>query len=242
MNLALDTGNTRVKAAVFDGRRIVGRFTAEAPGAAWLDEIFAAFPAIRGAIVASVRGGVEELSGLLAPRVERLVVFDHTVPVPIPVAYATPATLGRDRLAAAVGAAALYRGTPALIFDLGTAITVDLVEADGTFVGGNISPGAAARFRALHEFTGKLPLAALADTPEPLGTSTLGAIEAGVVHGIVYEIEGYMARYCKKIPNLRIVFTGGDANFFAKRLNYPIFASDDLVLYGLNEILEYNAR
>jgi len=241
MNLTIDTGNTRVKAAVFDGGRVVGRFTAEAPSEAWLDGIFAACPAIRRAIVSSVRDDDKALAGLLARRVERLVVFDAATPVPIPVAYATPATLGRDRLAAAVGAAALHPGVPALIFDLGTAITVDLLDADGTFRGGNISPGAAARFFALRECTGRLPLGALTDTPEALGTSTIGAIEAGVVHGIVYEIEGYMTRYCEKIPNLRIIFTGGDANFFAKRLNYPIFASDDLVLYGLNEILKYNA-
>jgi type III pantothenate kinase len=141
-----------------------------------------------------------------------------------------------------VGAAALHPGTAALVVDFGTAITIDLVSADGEFLGGNISPGAAMRFSALHEYTGKLPLLALTDTVEPLGRSTTEAIEAGVINGILYEIEGYIARISKKIANLHIIFTGGDGIFFAKRVNYPIFASADLVLYGLNRVLEHNTN
>jgi type III pantothenate kinase len=242
MNLAIDIGNTLAKAAVIECGQVVDIYKTETLTPAWLDEIFAAYPAIDRAILISTRGDEQKLVEALAPRLKQFVRFDHTTPVPIKNAYATPETLGRDRLAAAVGAAALHPGVAALVVDFGTAITIDLVSADGEFRGGNISPGTSARFRALHEFTRKLPLRGLTDEVDFLATSSAGAIESGVVNGILYEIEGYIARISEKIANLRIIFTGGDGNFFAKRLNYPIFASADLVLFGLNKILEYNAR
>ena len=129
-----------------------------------------------------------------------------------------------------------------MLADCGTAITVDMVSAAGEFLGGNISPGAASRFRALHEYTCSLPLRALRPgETELLGRDTFSAIESGVIDGIVYEIEGYIGRLSARYPDLRIIFTGGDGNFFAKRVKNPIFATYDLVVYGLNRILEYNA-
>ena len=242
MNLAIDIGNTLAKAAVIDGGQVVDVYKTETLTPAWLDEIFAACPGIDRAILSSVRGGEEALAGWLQGRLKRFIRFDHTTPVPIENGYKTPETLGCDRLAAAVGAAVLFPGEDVLVVDFGTAITLDLLTADGTFCGGNISPGAAARFSALHDYTKKLPLRALADTVETLGKTTHQAIESGVVNGIVYEIEGTADRLYGKHPSLRILFTGGDAKFFEKRVKFPIFATQDLVLTGLNKILEYNVE
>ena len=150
--------------------------------------------------------------------------------------------MGPDRLAAAVGAATLYPNSDVLIVDFGTAITCDLVSAEGEFLGGNISPGATLRFRALHQFTHRLPQCELIDREIFMGRDTVSAIEGGVVNGIVYEVEGYIRDLEKRYPSLRIIFTGGDSNFFAKRVKKTIFATYDLVAYGLNRILEYNAK
>ena len=241
MNLVVDIGNTLVKLAVFDRGEIVFQRCVERLHPSMLEELFAAWP-VRRAVVASTRGEVDEVADLLRPRVEYLLEFSSQTPVPIGNAYLTPETLGRDRLAAAVGATVLYPGRNVLIVDFGTAITFDFVSAEGEFLGGNISPGAATRFRALHHFTRKLPLCELIDREVFMGRDTVSAIEGGVVNGIVYEVEGYIRDLERKYDGLRIIFTGGDSNFFAKRVKKPIFATYDLVAYGLNRILEYNAK
>ena len=162
MNLVVDIGNTLVKLAVFDRGEIVFQRCVERLHPSMLEELFAAWP-VRRAVVASTRGEVDEVADLLRPRVEYLLEFSSQTSVPIGNAYLTPETLGRDRLAAAVGATVLYPGRNVLIVDFGTAITFDFVSAEGEFLGGNISPGAAPRFRALHHFTRKLPLCELID-------------------------------------------------------------------------------
>ncbi|MDR0954067.1 MAG: type III pantothenate kinase [Rikenellaceae bacterium] len=242
MNLAIDIGNSMSKAAVIDSGQVVDIYKAETFTPDNLNQLFRLYPGLTQGILISTRGDEEAWVPLLEKRLKRLVRFDENTPVPIRNGYATPKTLGRDRLAAAVGAAALHPGRASLVVDFGTAITIDLVSADGEFRGGNISPGASARFRALHEFTGRLPLGSLVEETELLATSSLSAIQSGVIGGIVFEIEGYIAKLSQEIDDFRIIFTGGDGNFFAKRLNYPIFASQDLVLFGLNKILEYNAQ
>ncbi len=179
--------------------------------------------------------------------------FDHTTPVPIRNLYATPGTLGPDRLAAAVGANAIFPGETVLVCDFGTAITFDVVT-DGAFGGGNISPGAGMRFRALHEFTGKLPLIELSNfvevrQPDAWGggafefpsDNTTDAIVGGVVCGIVAEVECYIKAMRVKYGDVKVIFTGGDGEYFAERVNFTIFVRSELVLHGLNAILDYNA-
>ena len=241
MNLAIDIGNTLAKAAVFEQGQVVDTFKTEHPDRQFIEGIFASYPAITAAIVVSTRMADSEMEQEIEARVKKFIRFDTTVPVPVINCYGTPETLGCDRLAAAVGANAIYPGANVLIVDFGTAITIDMVSAKGEFLGGNISPGAAIRFRALHEFTGKLPLHALVDDTVEIGNNSRQAVESGVINGIVYEIEGYIYRLSKEYEDLRIIFTGGDGNFFAKRVKNPIFAAYDLVVYGLNRILEYNA-
>jgi type III pantothenate kinase len=82
----------------------------------------------------------------------------------------------------------------------------------------------------------------LEEEVEAIGSDTVSAIRSGVVSGITYELEGYIARAEAEFEDLRIIFTGGDANYFAKRLKNTIFATADLVILGLNKILEYNAK
>lgn len=210
----------------------------------YLNAVFNSYPDIDAAIMTVSRDPVPEIEEYLEKRLRRFILFDPSVPVPIKNLYETPHTLGADRLAAAVGANAIYPAANVLVVDFGTAITIDLMSDRGEFMGGNISPGAAIRFRALHEYTGRLPLLELDDDRSriAMGRSSEEAIVSGVVNGIVYEIEGYIRHLEGKIDNLKIIFTGGESNFFAKRFKNTIFANYDLVVYGLNRILEYNAE
>ncbi|WP_304582535.1 type III pantothenate kinase [uncultured Alistipes sp.] len=168
MNLIVDIGNTRVKAAVMERGECVAQRSAGSLEPAMLDELFAAWR-IDKAIVCSTRGDTADAAAMLRRRVERVVEFGPATPVPIRNDYLTPATLGRDRLAAAVGAAVLWPGRNVLIVDCGTAVTIDLVTADGTFRGGCISPGLRSRFRALHDYTAALPLCSPAEAEEETG-------------------------------------------------------------------------
>lgn len=246
MNLVIDIGNSRAKAALFDRGRIVAEQTTERTDelmvriGPWLD---ASRPC--RAIVASTRGDGGQVAEWLRGRVERVVEFTAETPVPVGIDYLTPATLGRDRLAAAVGAATLYPGRNLLVVDFGTAITHDLVTADGCFRGGVISPGLRLRFRALHDHTAALPLCDAADCGGDdglLGRTTRAAVARGVVQSVCFETEGYAARLRAEFDDLLIIFAGGDANFFVKRIKNTIFANCNLVLCGLNRILEYDAR
>jgi type III pantothenate kinase len=243
VNLIVDIGNTLTKTALFDAEG----FETEAPvvefSAGWVDALLQRRPQIERAIVASTRG--EEVRRrtveLLRRRIGRVVEFTPEVPVPLGNDYATPRTLGSDRLAAAVAANGLYPGRNVLIVDFGTAVTIDLVTADNTYRGGNIAPGMQMRFRALHDCTASLPLCGACDEPVLLGRSTVEAIQAGVLQGMLFEIEGYIARLQGRCADLCVIFTGGDAKYFAKRIKNTIFADCNLVFRGLNRILEYNA-
>ena len=240
MNLVVDIGNTLLKLAVFDG----GRLVAQQCVGELREETFAGLlggARAARAVVAPTRGEAPAIVEAVRRHTDYLLEFTPATPVPIGNAYLTPATLGRDRLAAAVGAATLYPRRNALIVDFGTAVTLDFVSADGVFRGGCISPGMAMRFRALHEYTAALPLCDATDSAELLGRTTDEAVRLGVMNSLAFEIEGYIARMQGEIEDLCVIFTGGDTNFFAKRIKNTIFANCNLVFWGLNRILEYNA-
>lgn len=136
----------------------------------------------------------------------------HATPLPIGVEYTTPHTLGLDRVAAAAGAA--LEAEEALVVDAGTALTLDIVAHD-RFLGGNISPGMRLRFRSLNKFTSRLPLVSpVGEVPE-FGHDTQTAIRAGVVNGIVAEIIAAYRSATAQFPSLRLLLTGGDADYLA---------------------------
>lgn len=240
MNLVVDFGNTLVKLAVFDKGELVAQRCMERLHPSVLEELLSEWP-VRRAVVASTRGEVDDVAAMLRRRVDYLLEFTSQTSVPIGNAYLTPETLGRDRLAAAVGATVLYPGENVLIVDFGTAVTIDLVTADATFRGGCISPGMKTRFRALHDYTAKLPLCGPTEDEQLQGLTTEEAIRLGVMNSLTFEIEGYIAHMREKIDDLCVIFTGGDAKYFAKRIKNTIFANCNLVFCGLDRILEYNA-
>lgn len=161
-------------------------------------------------------------------------------PMPMDIDYSTPQTLGADRLAAALGALALIGpGHPLLVVDLGSAITYDLVDASGTYRGGNIAPGISARLRALHEVAPALPLVAPEGELPVFGHSTETAIRAGVIRGVAAEIAYYTTFLG---PDVRVILTGGDAALYAggSESGEYLTIEPDLIHLGLKRLLEYN--
>lgn len=197
---------------------------------------------VDAAIFSTVTEPDTEALAILQQRVPRFVHFDHTSRIPVRIGYHTPHTLGLDRIAAVVGASMECPGQPVLIVDAGTCVTYDLLTADGVFAGGNIAPGIRLRLLAMHEHTGKLPLIDdTGETPE-IGFSTETAMRAGATLGVAYEIEGYIARLNEVYPDLFVFLTGGDALKLAAKIKSRIFVNENLVLTGLNRILQENAE
>ena len=188
----------------------------------------------------SVQQYDRELVSWLASRCHKLVVVDGDTPTALRIDYQTTDRLGADLLAGGLGAVTRFPGEDIVVMDLGTAITVESINKEGWLVGVNISPGLQARFTALHQSTHALPLIKLSegeDIPD-YGIDTWGAMAAGVVLGIIHEIEGYIVKNQGK----RIILTGGDAIFFAKKLKTPIFVDCNLIFSGLIEIADSYAE
>ena len=242
MYLIVDIGNTRAKVIVVDGRSIVYDMAVEQLSRASVADVVDKYQDISHAIVSTTRGNGEEVKALLQELVESVLLFTPaTTPVPIANAYHTPQTLGADRLAAAVGAWAMFPDSDIMVVDFGTAITIDYVVG-GTYLGGNISPGVTTRFRALADYTACLPLCEPTYELLEYGRTTREAIEQGVMRGVEHEIRGYVEAFSKENGKKRIIFTGGDAKYFVKRIKNTIFADCEPIILGLTAILEYNAK
>ncbi len=173
----------------------------------------------------------------------RLLVLTPSTRVPIRIEYGTRATLGNDRVAAAVGAAGLFHGSGSLVVDAGTAVTIDVVDAEGTFAGGNIAPGIRLRFSSLHEATSQLPEVEAEGEVPSFGHDTRTAIRAGVVGGMVSEIADAYSRAVAEYGCRRIILTGNDAPLlytYLEKRHLPVVAAPNLVGFGLVRIFRCN--
>ncbi len=243
MNLIVDFGNTRIKAALFS-TSLVELKVFQSVSELLSDTNFIAKAG--DCIVASVTNTHEEFVAELEKKIPVL-LFSSSTPLPITNAYKSQQTLGSDRIAASVGGFTLFPNKNVLTIDAGTCIKYNFVDATNVYHGGAISPGLQMRFKALHQFTGRLPLISLDDNFDKLiGENTQESILSGVINGSIFEIDQTINAYRKKYPDLTILITGGDAPFLAKRLKNPIFAHPNLVLSGLNTLLthyrEYNKK
>lgn len=249
MNLIIDIGNTRVKAGLFFEKELQQFFVFDIPLSepqklekAFISEIFEHLKnKISNCIIASVVDPLEPLLAFLKTQITNVLLFTANTPTPINNHYASAATLGSDRFAAAVGAYTLFPNQNILVIDAGTCIKYNFVNSSNTYIGGAISPGLRMRFNALHTFTSRLPLL------EPdndfntfIGTNTNESILSGVEYGTLAEVEGFIEEYNALYPDIKIILTGGDAIFFEKRLKKRIFTDYFLIMKGLNAILEYN--
>jgi type III pantothenate kinase len=241
MNLVIDIGNTFTKLAIFREGEIVHKTSTEDFTAGYLENIRNSFPGIDKAILSTVKKREPALLGHLKQSFSYFLELDHLTPLPIINNYETPVTLGNDRLAAVVGANTIFPDSNVLVIDIGSAITYDFIDAENKYQGGNISPGMKMRFRALHEYTSNLPLVEPSGKDPDIGKNTTDAIRKGVQNGIANEMDGFIDDMKSEYRDLKIIVTGGDCNFFDNSLKNSIFVDLNLILKGLNRILDHNA-
>lgn len=241
INLVIDAGNTRIKYAFFEGRLLkeccyageqLVADTRKWKNAGYRLEIF-----LSGSGVLP-EGPRQELQALAdgfreaSPEME----------LPVKIGYATPETLGFDRIAICAGAMSLYPRMPLLVIDSGTAITFNYVNEEGVFLGGNISPGLDMRFKSLHRYTARLPYVQAAEIYGGIGRTTETAIRNGVMDGMLFEVEHYIGRFLDEHTGGRVVVTGGNSRFLKNVSGDRILFSTELGFIGLNEILRFTKK
>ena len=238
MNLVVDIGNSRIKIAIFNGKKLIHSQSGKSFLVKDLRSLEKKY-AFKQSIMSSVRSKQPYFVQYLFRNYD-LLVLDHKTKTGLKNHYKTPKTLGKDRLAASVGAANMFRNKNVLVIDLGTCIKYDFVSKEGVYEGGNIAPGLYMRLEAMHKFTSQLPLVKPKWNEDMLGKSTKEALQNGAVRGILFEITDFIKTLTKKKGRIHVILTGGDADFFARTLESKIFVDPNLVLKGLNDILLYN--
>jgi type III pantothenate kinase len=240
MNLIVDIGNTSTKLALFEGNECISQDRINELSCPELDKILSGHK-VKRAIISSVKTLPPFISDLLFSSIPSIHILSYKSLFPFKIEYDTPETLGTDRIAAVAGAFNLFPRLEVLIIDAGTALTFDYLSAD-IYKGGNISPGLTMRFKALNKFTDRLPLLTAPGIYANPGRNTHDAIAAGVITGITYEINEYIRTFENKLSGVKIILTGGDSELLKDKINYQIIHRPDIVIEGLNYILEYNAK
>ncbi len=238
--LIIDIGNTFSKIAVFSESEIIFLDKTENLTIEYLKKVIESNYGINSAVISAVKDYPKEINDFLRSGFFTLII-DSETKLPFTNGYKTPETLGKDRIALAAGGLKRFKGENILIIDAGTTITYDFVNSEKTYLGGAISPGVKMRFKALNNFTGKLPLINdMNDNVDLIGFNTKTSIQSGVLNGVLKEIDGIIDEYKLRFNNLKVLITGGDHIYFVKKLKNSIFATPNLVLEGLNEILIFN--
>ena len=238
MNLAIDIGNSFVKIGEFDNGELISPIRRIR-----IEEVNALIPKINPEkiVLSSVADNINDTTFPFITRYPSL-ILNHQTPLPFNLDYETPQTLGVDRIAAAAGAQVKNPERTSMVIDVGTCITYDLVDKK-TFYGGMITPGLTLRFRSMHDYTGNLPWIEFNQSMMDetiIGKSTSDAMKSGVVNGIIAEMDSFIAAYRKFFPDLQVIMCGGETKIFESKLKASIFAVPELVLIGLNRILDFN--
>ncbi|MCV9929362.1 type III pantothenate kinase [Flavobacterium sp. LS1R49] len=239
MVLTIDIGNTRIKGAVFEKNTVLEFFVFDKKDLEKkIEKILEKFEKVTDLVVASV-GNVGKEAFLNFNNDVKVCFLSNEDHFPFKNNYATPKTLGIDRMVLASGATLQYPNQNRLVVDAGTCITYDFVDENDNYLGGAISPGLRLRYEALHNYTAKLPLLMFEEPKSYIGNSTPESMHSGVVNGFVYEIDGFIDQYRAHYSNFIIILTGGDALFLAKRLKNTIFANSNFLLESLNQTFQY---
>ena len=240
MNLVIDIGNSFTKYAIFDNRQLVYFDTSEsAIFVTQIKQLFEAYPKIQRAVISAV-GPLQNKEKEIMALFCKVHVLSHASKVPFKNSYASPSTLGMDRIALATSAFYQYPRKNVLVIDMGTCVTYDFVNDAGEYRGGAISPGLNMRYKAMHLQTDKLPLLQPEELLDFVGNSTASSMHSGVINGLTLELDGVISQYHARFHDLTVILTGGDSQFFVKRLKNSIFANSKFLVEGLNYLLEYN--
>jgi len=239
MNLIVDIGNTSTKLAVYKGSKAISVSRINDLSCEEFEKKLTD-KRIRKVIVSSVKRLPHFITDLLVSHIPFVHILTYKSKLPFTIEYETPESLGADRIAGVAGAYNLFPGENVLIIDAGTAITYDFLSGT-VYKGGNISPGIEMRFKSLHKFTSRLPLLSIRENYTFPGLNTNDAILAGVLNGSIYEINEYIRTFEKKHKNYKIILTGGDSGYLKDKLTHKVTYMPEIVIDGLNYILEYNA-
>ncbi len=230
----LDAGNTSVKIGLFENGVLTDVQRVPTNDKSRWSKLHEIIPENSVVVICSVASA--DFLSFVHSRTTNMTIIDVHSPLPIKNTYLTPQTLGMDRLCNAVAIHAMKRTKNAVAIDIGTCIKFDLVE-DNQYIGGSISPGIKLRYKALHDFTAKLPLIDTHCQESIIGRNTVTSMAAGVMHGIVSEITGMMDKYRSAFgDDLTFFMTGGDANYFDFEGKNDIFADPNLTLKGVYQI------
>ena len=236
--LCFDFGNTRLKAAVFIKDELKEELFLTDDKEETIELLLQKYQPAKS-ILSSVINHNEAIEGLLASKstfhkISHLTNIDFTTPV------GKPETIGADRLALMSAAVHFYPQKNNLVIGLGSCITYNFINQYQQFLGGSITPGMDMRFKSMHDYTAKLPIAT-ADWNFPLiGYDTKTNLQSGVILGIINEIEGFIQKYSEKFNNFNVVLTGGNSTYFASQLKYKIFADHHFLFKGLYALSEIN--
>lgn len=226
MTLCFDFGNTRLKYAFFDGSKLRETGFIADVSLVSISELTSTHT-ISFVAICSVIEIPDAIIDFLKANFQVHLIAKEDATVRFSAYDAT--TLGLDRIILAEACLAEFPGQNSLCICLGTCITYNLISSEGEFVGGAISPGLQMRAKAMAEFTDKLPLVSLKPDFTPWGTDTNSNLNAGVMAGTLFEIDGFIKEAESRFTNLNVILTGGDAGYFAER--YTV--NEHLVWKGL---------
>jgi len=237
MNLTLDIGNTQSKLAVFNNSLVVVKTFDSEFIIDEIDGFLLLYPSIKNLIVCSVTDITLNLEKYNFNNVH---FVSSNSNIPFENLYLSKDSLGNDRIALVSSASISYPGKNVLIIDAGSCITYDFINDKNQYLGGAISPGLKMRYKSLNEFTSKLPLVSLESSDKLIANQTIDSINVGVANGVVFEIEGFVRQYLSEYDNLTVILTGGNSDFLSNQLKISIFANQNFLLEGLNNLIKLN--
>tara|TARA_B100000780_G_scaffold208889_1_gene148981 strand:- start:636 stop:1358 length:723 start_codon:yes stop_codon:yes gene_type:complete len=237
MNLTLDIGNTQSKLAVFNNSLVFVKTFNSKFIIDEIDNFLLLYPDIKNLIVCSVTDINLNLEKYNFNNVHFVSANSN---IPFENLYLSKNLLGNDRIALVSSASISYPGKNVLVIDAGSCITYDFINDKNQYLGGAISPGLKMRYKSLNEFTSKLPLVSVESLDKLIGNQTIDSINVGVVNGLVFEIEGFVRQYLSEYDNLTVILTGGNSVFLSNQLKISIFANQNFLLEGLNNLIKLN--
>ncbi len=237
MQLIIDSGNTKTKFALYQKHQEIKTLSVfNALAEATLIELIESHK-INTCILSSVSLTHEPLKKILSNHIQELYDLNDGLNYPIDIAYLTPQTLGKDRIAMACAANKQFKHQSSLIISFGSCVTYNFISQDA-FHGGAISPGVFTRFKSLNQDTANLPLIETLDTTPQLGKNTHQSITSGVLNGIAHEVQGFIDYYKENHGLNNVIFCGADAFYFDRVLKSANFVEPNYVIRGLKCILE----
>ena len=242
MNLIIDIGNTSTKLAVFQRDKVLKTKTIARNNLVLeVENLVKKFSEIKQGFISCV-GFLPSKELKILEKSLSINFLNSASKLPFKNHYKTPNSQGADRLALMAAAVSQYSKKNVLVIDAGSCITYDFIDSENNYLGGAIAPGIQMRYKSMADNTTSLPVLQKQVPKHSIGNSTNASIHSGVIHGVLYEIEGVVNEYQNKYSDLTIILTGGDADFLCKQLKISIFANPYFLLEGLNFLLEFNSN